>query len=136
MGCIAQLTLAQFVQAVLLAARQLEIAGTLGRVDVDRIGRIRWSSDRPTRAGATEESLQKAHRLQFCHADDRVSGGGEADGALTAVVNTSEASSHASSRAPSTRTGWRSLAGVPVMSAWSARLVLERQDGDRVSTSS
>jgi hypothetical protein len=70
-GRVAQLTLAQFVQAVLLAARQLKIVGTLGRVDVARIGRIRSSRTTRFRAGATEESLHEVHRPRFCHADDR-----------------------------------------------------------------
>jgi hypothetical protein len=74
-GRVAQLTLTQFVQAVLLAARQLKIAGTLGRVDVDRIGRARCRRIARSRTGTTEESLQEAHRRRLCHADDRVRGG-------------------------------------------------------------
>ena len=73
-GRVAQLTLAQFVQAILLPARQLEIAGTLGRVDVDRIGRIGCRRIGRSRAGTTEESPQEAHRQRLCHAGDRVRG--------------------------------------------------------------
>ena len=74
-GGVAQLTLAQFVQAILLRARQLKIAGTLGCIDVDRIGRIRRRRIGRSRAGPTEKSLQEAHRQRLCHADGRALGG-------------------------------------------------------------
>ena len=56
---VAQLTLTQFVQTVLLPARQLKITGTLVRVDVDleRVGRIRVRRTVRFRAAATEEAL-------------------------------------------------------------------------------
>ena len=73
-GGVAQLTLAQFVQAILLRARQLKIAGTLGCIDVDRIGRIRRRRIGRSRAGPTEKSLQEAHRQRLCHADGRALG--------------------------------------------------------------
>ena len=65
----AGLTLSQFVQAVLLPARQLKVMSTLGRVVVDRIGgcSARWPPEPGNRhrTAASESSLRR-----FCHDDD------------------------------------------------------------------
>src|SRR5436190_4194422 len=69
-GRIAQLTLAEVVQAVLFIARQLKFICTLGRVDVDGILWIRSRRIVRSRAAAPEDPLQEAHRRRLCHARD------------------------------------------------------------------
>jgi hypothetical protein len=59
---VAELTLTQFVQPVLLPARQLKIPGTLVGVDVDWIARTRVRRTIRFRTVATEQALEKTHR--------------------------------------------------------------------------
>ena len=102
-GRIAQLTLAQFVQAVLLPARQLKIAGTLGRVDVDRIGRFRVVGSPDPERAPPKSRFRKPIAADCATTHPRRR---KPTDRLPRVMNDREAAWHASSRAP-----WASSAG-------------------------